>query len=154
VRRRVAVAAAADYFYRHAPPALFVTLALGAFPMARTGRVRPSLEYCGELVDAGWALLVYPEGTRSPDGCLQPFRPGIGLLAAELGVPVVPVHLAGLHARLPRGARWPHPGPVGVRFGRPLRPAAGAPYSQVAAQLEDAVRALAAAQSTLDRSQV
>jgi long-chain acyl-CoA synthetase len=145
VRGRIAVAAAADYFYTRAPLALFVTLALGAFPLARTGRVRPSLEYCGELVDAGWALLVYPEGTRSPDGRLQPFRAGIGLLAAELRVPVVPAYLSGLQARLPRGAGWPRPGPVGVRFGPPLRVRPGTPYAAVTAQLEAAMRGLHAA---------
>lgn len=142
LRRRLAVAAAADYFYAHAPLGLFVTVVLGAFPLTRTGRVRPSLEYCGELVEAGWAVLVYPEGTRSRDGRLHPFRPGSGLLAAELGVPVVPAYLAGLHACLPPGARWPRPRPVVVRFGPPRRFPPGTPYSVVTAQLEAAVRAL------------
>jgi long-chain acyl-CoA synthetase len=141
-RGRLAVAAAADYWYARRAPAALVTLLLGAFPLARQGAVGPSLAYCGELARTGWSLLVYPEGTRSPDGRLQPFRPGVGLLATALRVPVVPVHLAGTHACLPRGARWPRRARVAVRFGAPLRFAPGTPPGVVAAELAAAVRAL------------
>ena len=143
LRRRLAVAAAADYFYCRATRGFLVTLLVGAFPMARRGWLRPSLAYCDELAQAGWAVLVYPEGTRSPDGRVQRFKPGIGVLTAELEVPVVPVYLAGLHGRLPRGARWPRRGPAAVRFGPPLRFAPGIAPSAVAAEVEAAVRALA-----------
>jgi long-chain acyl-CoA synthetase len=115
VRRRTAVAAAADYFFERRPLATLVSLALGAFPFHRQGAVSTSLAQCGDLADAGWSLLIFPEGTRSPDGRLQPFKAGIGLLARELGLPVVPIYLAGLYAVLPKGRCWPRPGPVELK---------------------------------------
>jgi long-chain acyl-CoA synthetase len=120
LRRRVAVAAAADYFFTNRRLAFVTSLLLNGFPFSRDTAVRESLEYCGELVDDGWSILIYPEGTRSPTGTLQPFKRGIGLLAAQLRVPVVPIALAGLHRVLPKGARWPRTGPVVVRFGPPV----------------------------------
>ena len=120
VRRRVAVAAAADYFYRDRRVGAAASLALNAFPFARAGAIRPSLAHCGALVEAGWSILVYPEGTRSTTGALQPFKGGIGLLARELGVPVVPIALDGPGRVLPKGVRFPQAGPVTVRIGRPI----------------------------------
>jgi long-chain acyl-CoA synthetase len=121
LRRRLAVAAAADYWFRWPLLGALARLLVNAFPMARRGCARGGLERCRALAAESWALLVYPEGTRSPDGALQPFKPGVGLLAVELGLPVVPVALAGTHACLPRGARWPRRGPAAVAFGPPLR---------------------------------
>jgi len=89
----------------------------------------------------GWSLLLFPEGTRSPSGEIGPFKRGVGLLAVELGVPVVPVCLDGLARVLPKG-RWPpRPGRVTVRFGAPLRFEA-ASASLAARAVEQAVRAL------------
>ncbi len=121
LRARVAVAAAADYFFRTRALRAATPLLLNGFPFAREGAVRSSLEHCGDLIDRGWSVLVYPEGTRSPTGELQPFRSGSGLLATGLRVPVVPVAVEGTHALLPKGRWRPRRGPVTVRFGRPLR---------------------------------
>lgn len=120
LRHRTAVAAAADYFFARRWTAGPAALVLGAFPFSRQGRVRESLEYCGELADAGWSILIYPEGTRSPDGRLLPFKSGIGLLATGLGVPVVPVAVTGGARVLPKGAGWPRRAAVSVRFGPPV----------------------------------
>jgi 1-acyl-sn-glycerol-3-phosphate acyltransferase len=68
--------------------------------------------------------LIYPEGTRSPDGRLLRFKPGIGYLATELGVPVLPVAISGGHKILPKGARWPRRSPVQVCFGEAIHIAA------------------------------
>jgi long-chain acyl-CoA synthetase len=120
IRRRTAVAAAADYFYHRRLIGIAMTLLLNTFPFSREGAVRPSLEYCGELIDGGWSILVYPEGTRSPSGVLQPFRSGIGLLATDLCVPIVPIAVTGTHTILPKGRGRPRPGPVTVRIGAPI----------------------------------
>ena len=148
LRARVAVAAAADYFFRTRALACTVSLLLNAFPFSREGAVRSSLERCGDLADHGWSVLVYPEGTRSPTGDLQPFRSGIGLLATELHVPVVPIGVEGTHELLPKGRRLPRRGPVTVRFGRPLRPDPAEDRGLVAARL---VREVAALQQSADR---
>jgi long-chain acyl-CoA synthetase len=115
-------------------------LAFNAFPLPRAAGFRASLAYAAELVDRGHDVLVFPEGRMSPDGRLQPFRGGIGLLATRLGVPVVPFRIDGLHAVLPAEARWPRRGPVRVRFGEPLRIDADAEPAAVVTRLERAVR--------------
>ena len=142
LRGRVAVAAAADYFFRTRRTGLAMALLLNAFPFSREGTVRASLEHCGDLIDAGWSVLVYPEGTRSRTGRLQPFKSGIGLLATDLRVPVVPVAIAGTHAILPKGRNRPHRGPVTVRFGGPVEVAASDDRLVTAARLERAVAGL------------
>ena len=61
----------------------------------------PSLEYVGTLVDQGWNVVLSPEGRLSTSGELHPFKSGVGLLAVNLGVPVVPVKTIGLFGRCP-----------------------------------------------------
>lgn len=141
-RRRVAVAAAADYFFSRRWLGLVVSLVLNAFPFARVGSVRPTLEWCGRLVDEGWSILVFPEGTRSATGEIGPFRSGIGLMAVELEVPVVPIRLRGTYEALAKGRAWPKRGEVTVTFGRPLRFPQGSPYEEASRAIESAVRAL------------
>jgi acyl carrier protein len=142
-RRRAVVAAAADYFFADRRRALVASAALGAFPFHRTGPVAASLAHCGDLADAGHSLLVFPEGTRSTSGRIAPFKPGIGLLARELGLPVVPVYLDGLFEILPKGRTVPRPGRVGVVVGTPLRVDPSLTNAEAAARLEAALRALA-----------
>ncbi|HVB82919.1 MAG TPA: AMP-binding protein [Candidatus Binataceae bacterium] len=138
-RRWTAVAAAADYFYASQVIGWAASLLINTFPFSRSGQVRASLERCGALCDAGWLVLIYPEGTRSPDGALLPFRSGIGLLAAGLGVPVVPVAVSGGHAILPKGAVWPRRGAVFLRFGRPLTVPPNMETREIADWLHDVV---------------
>ena len=61
-----------------------------AFPLPKQSGFRRSFDYAGEAMDRGYSVLVFPEGTRTRDGEMQPFQAGIGLLAAGLGAPVVP----------------------------------------------------------------
>ncbi len=142
LRRRTAVAAAADYFFATRPLACFSSLALGAFPFHRQGAVSASLAHCGDLADDGYSILIFPEGTRSPDGRLAPFKAGIGLLARELGVPVVPIHLDGLHAILPKGRTRPRPGRFHARVGRPIEIDRSLTSAEAAEMLEARLREL------------
>jgi long-chain acyl-CoA synthetase len=143
-RSRLSVAAAADYWFANPLLGNLTALLLNAFPMARQGNARPSMEHIVDLVDRGWSVLIFPEGTRSPSGELQPFKPGVGLLAVELGIPVVPIHLRGVHTVLPKGSRMPRRGPVEVTIGAPLRFPPGMDYVQAAQQLEREIRRLSA----------
>ena len=95
-----------------------------------------------DLADRGYSRLVFPEGTRAPDGKIAPFKPGIGLLARELGLPVVPVYLDGLYGILPKGRTLPRPGPVRVIVGEPLRIGTTLSNVEAAASLEASLRAL------------
>ncbi|MFM7423427.1 MAG: lysophospholipid acyltransferase family protein, partial [Elainella sp.] len=65
-------------------------------------------------------ILIFPEGTRSQTGELQEFQPGLGLLALQLQVPIVPVYLEGTYQALPKGQLLPQRHPIQVSFGQPL----------------------------------
>jgi 1-acyl-sn-glycerol-3-phosphate acyltransferase len=122
VRERTVVTAAADYFFENTWRALSTALAFGTVPIDRRGGAPSAAPV--ELVAAGWNLVLFPEGTRSPDGARRRFRHGAAQLAKTCGVPVVPAGLRGTFAAMPRGRSWPLPGKPGVsvRFGRPIRP--------------------------------
>jgi 1-acyl-sn-glycerol-3-phosphate acyltransferase len=119
-RRRTTVAAAADYFFDAWWRAVGSALVFNTFPIERrTGMNARTLE---RLLDEGWNILVFPEGTRSPDGWTRQFRPGAAYLAAGKNVPVVPIGVVGSFAAMPRGQGWPSRGRPVVRicFGTPL----------------------------------
>ena len=91
-------------------------------------------------MDRGYSVLLFPEGTRSKTGAMNPFRSGIGLLAQESAVPIVPIALVGMYDAK---ARWFHSGRVEVRIGMPVpAPEPGADPAILAAALERAVRDL------------
>lgn len=96
------------------------TLFLNLFPLSQTGGFRRSLAHMGRLADRRLNILLFPEGARSGDGRLLPFRRGMGVMVRELSVPVVPVRIVGMEKVMPRGAAWPRRGTVEVRFGVPL----------------------------------
>ena len=129
-RRRTAVAAAADYFYTRPLLARTVSLAFNTVPVGRKGEaVVPGAQTLLErLLDDRWSLVIFAEGTRSRDGTVGRLRSGAAVLAAERGLTIVPVHVAGTHATMPVGRRWPRrrPGPsrhtVSVAFGPPIVP--------------------------------
>lgn len=75
----------------------------------------------GFLQRARGNLILYPEGTRSSTGEIQPFKKGAGLFAVELGVPVVPAYIEGARNILAKGKFMPRPGRVTVRFGEPIQ---------------------------------
>ncbi len=116
-----------------------------AYPLSQDlGQVRDTLRYTGEMVEAGYCPLVYPEGRRTPDGRLRPFQPGVGLMALRLEVPVVPVYLDGLFDVMSLHDSWPRRGPVHVQFGSPIRPAEGEEYARLAERIEASFRRMAA----------
>ena len=123
-------------------------LACGLFngyPLSQDlGQVRDSLRYTGDLVDAGFCPLVYPEGRMTPDGSLQPFQPGIGLMAQRLGVPIIPVYLHGLFDVMSMHDSWPRKGSVRVRIGAPILPAKNETYIELARRVETSLRQIAA----------
>ncbi|MBU0672024.1 MAG: 1-acyl-sn-glycerol-3-phosphate acyltransferase [Candidatus Margulisbacteria bacterium] len=80
----------------------------------------PALRAAAQILRAGKAVYINPEGTRSTDGRILPFRPGVGVLAVETGVPLVPVYISGTWQVLPTGWIFPRPHPVYVSFGKPI----------------------------------
>ena len=141
-RRRLAIAAAADYFWRNRVLA-FLAGWLGSFPFNRTGiGGHESIKAIEGLLGRGWGVLIYPEGTRSRTGKVAPFKPGAGLIAVRTGCQVLPVRIVGAHSVLPVGARVPHRVHVEVRVGQPMRAQTDEDARAFTARLEAAVRAL------------
>lgn len=141
-RQRIAAAVAADYF-TVSPVRWFLAAWLGAFPFNRSGHGgHETIDQAVRLLDDGWSVLVFPEGTRSRTGAMAPFRPGIGLIAVKSRRQVLPVRIVGIQRVLPPGARRPRRAPVEVRFGAPLRAEPDEDPRAFTARLEAAVRAL------------
>ena len=156
LRSRVAVAMAKEFFKPHFFPAehtwaqwftnslnyyLAVTF-FNAFPLPqREAGARDTLRYIGEVLGAGFSVLIFPEGQRTHAGEINEFRAGIGMIGARLGVPIVPVRLRGADEVLHRDARMARRARVTVSFGAPLV-LRGDDYKALARQVEDAVRAL------------
>jgi 1-acyl-sn-glycerol-3-phosphate acyltransferase len=142
-RHKLFVGAAADYFFRTPVTSALSALALGAIPIERNKVGRRSADRAAELITAGWSMLIFPEGGRSPDGWGQPFRGGAAYLALRCDVPVVPVHIEGTGRILRKGRKLPSPASTRVTFGSPLVPAEGDDSRRFGATVERAVAALA-----------
>ncbi|MGH2696692.1 MAG: lysophospholipid acyltransferase family protein [Actinomycetota bacterium] len=142
-RRRTAVGAAADYFFDVWWRAAGTALVFNAFPVERSGGRRLS-DTPWRLLREGWSMVVFPEGTRSKDGWVGRFRPGVARLCAGAGVPAVPVAIRGSFAAMPRGRGWPQPGrfPVSVRYGPPVFPEPGEGVRAFMERLSDAMARL------------
>ncbi len=156
IRARVAPAMAKEFFKAHFFPDRYSwreyltnstnyylsTFFFNAFPLPqREAGARHTLHYIGELTGEGWSVLIFPEGVRSEDERIAPFRGGIGMIGARVGVPVVPVRIEGVNRVLHPRWRMARPGPVRVTFGPPLH-LRGEDYPALAADVERAVTAL------------
>jgi long-chain acyl-CoA synthetase len=115
---------------------------LNLFPLPRQAAFRQSFAYAGRAVDVGYSVLVFPEGRHTVDGKMNPFRAGVGLLANNLNLPVLPVKIAGLFEVKQAGRKVARPGEIGVRIGRPMKFAADSDPAQIARELQSAVEAL------------
>jgi 1-acyl-sn-glycerol-3-phosphate acyltransferase len=102
-------------------------------------RAKASIELAVGYVKQGTSFLIFPEGTRSKDGRLQPFKSGALLLAIGAGVPVVPVACIGAHRIIPKNSPSIRPGEATVRFCPPIDAAAYRPADR--AKLAERVRA-------------
>jgi long-chain acyl-CoA synthetase len=156
LRYRVAPAMAKEFFKPHFFPEQYgrkawftnslnyylSALFFNAFPLPqREAGARQTLRYIGEVLESGFSVLIFPEGRRTSAGEINAFRPGIGMIASRLGVPVVPVRLDGLDRVLHSSWKMAKPGRVRVAFGAPIR-LAGDDYEALAKQVEEAVRRL------------
>ncbi|HEV2490988.1 MAG TPA: lysophospholipid acyltransferase family protein [Candidatus Acidoferrales bacterium] len=83
-----------------------------------------SMDRAREVMKLGISFVVFPEGTRSPDGRLRAFKKGTFVLAIQAGVPVVPVAVLGSRALMPKGKLAVRPGEIILRFGKPIDGAA------------------------------
>jgi 1-acyl-sn-glycerol-3-phosphate acyltransferase len=132
LRKRTVVAAAADYFYRNRLIASLVSLIFNTTPIDRRGGgVSKNGRHLDTLLDEGWNLLLYPEGTRSRTGIPGRVRRGAAVLAAAHDLKIVPIRVTGTREAMPPGRLWPKrlaSAPVSKRhritvsFGEPISP--------------------------------
>lgn len=156
LRYAVAPAMAKEFFKAHFFPAQYgrrawftnslnyylSALFFNAFPLPqREAGTRQTLRYIGEVLESGYSVLIFPEGRRTDDGSIDRFRPGVGMIASRLDVPVVPVRVEGLDKILHHSWKWPKVGAARVSFGAPIH-LTGDDYEGLAKQVEDAVRHL------------
>jgi 1-acyl-sn-glycerol-3-phosphate acyltransferase len=133
LRKRTAVAAAADYFYRYRLVALIVSFMFNTVPIDRRGGAsgKGGGSHLDNLLDQGWNLLLYPEGTRSRGGGPGRLRRGAAVLARAHNLSVVPIRVTGTSAAMPPGRVWPkrlrgkllsRRHNIEVSFGEPIGP--------------------------------
>ena len=117
---------------------VLVTTFFQVFPLPRKTGFRRSFAYAAECVERGFSVLVFPEGERAPRGQMDvsKFKTGIGLLATELGIPVVPVKLDGLYELKARQQYFASKGMVAVKFGAPVRFSRGLSAAEIAEELQ------------------
>lgn len=130
------------WFFRGWLDRLKYGLAVGLFnlfPLPRRSGFRQSFRYAGESVDRGYSVLVFPEGEYTPDGQVQPFRTGIGLLVDSLRLPVVPMRIDGLFELKQAGKRMARPGAVRVSIGEPMEFEPEISADEIARRLETRV---------------
>jgi long-chain acyl-CoA synthetase len=107
------------------------------FPLPQQSGVRESFAYAGESVDRGYSVLVYPEGVRTSDGKPSPFRSGLGMLAARLNVPVLPLRIDGLYEMKMAGHKIARPGQLRVVIGKPMHFPPETPPEEITNQVEE-----------------
>jgi long-chain acyl-CoA synthetase len=121
---KLASLAARDYFFDNPWKRAWFGNFTNLVPIQRRGSLKESLQTAARTLEYGYHLLLFPEGTRSPDGVLQEFKPAIAYLALAAGVDILPVYLEGTYQAMPKGAFLPDPRKrkeLRVRIGPPLR---------------------------------
>lgn len=149
LRDRVFPIAAGDVFFQTPLVSAFAAYMLNALPMWRKSCGPHALEKLRRrLLDDPCAYILFPEGARSRDGAMLPFKPGLGMLVAGTNVPVVPCHLAGCFAACPAESRLPRPSPIRLRIGEPIAFADiesnREGWKRIATEMETRVRSLGA----------
>ena len=121
---------------------LLVVLVYHVFPLPRTSGFRRAFQHAGHLADKGYSILVFPEGTRSYTGEILSFQQGIGILAKELRLPVIPIRLKGIHELRQEGRSMARSGDVSIHVGAALRFGPDEEPADIAKKLQAAVRGL------------
>jgi len=130
IRSRTATAAWAEFFFGdyHGINLIlrrlcyeYSSILFNLFPLPQSQGFNGSLKFMGRLADAGFNILIFPEGEHSRDGKMLSFQMGLGIMVKELGLPVVPIKISGTDQVLPHEVSFPKRGRVSVTFGNPMR---------------------------------
>lgn len=143
-KHTIKAAAAYDYFFGKEKRGSFFMhpLFVPMIPFHRDQYFSENLKNISALFRRGEHLLIFPEGTRSRDGNLAPFKPGIGMIVKEMNAQVVPIHIDGAFVLWPPSASRPKRGTIQVRYGKPLCFDSSQSPHEIAIILEESVRSL------------
>lgn len=119
---RLSALAASDYFFSSPAKRAYFSQFTNLIAVERSGSLEASLARAGDALMEGVPVLIFPEGTRSTTGDIQPFRRGVGYLAVRYGVDILPVYIRGTHRALPKGKVIPRRRRLEVRIGESLTP--------------------------------
>ena len=147
IRKRTAAAAAFDHFADHEGNSkrrrllhFLVTSIWNAFAFERMKSPLGSIRTMQALLEKGWSILIYPEGTRSRTGEIAPFKAGLGIVAKRTGRPVIPICIQGGGKVLAESTYIPIKGTIAVSFGKPLHFKQDDTAKSFASRVEQAVR--------------
>ncbi len=142
VRTKTSVAAAKDYIFGNRATGFLSRVAFNTFPLDREGNIDESLTNIGKILDKGNSVLIFPEGTRTRTGEIQDFKKGIGIIAPEMGVPIIPIKISGNFEILPRKHHIPKHGKTTITIGEPIKFDDNCSYISVTEKLEEAIKKL------------
>jgi 1-acyl-sn-glycerol-3-phosphate acyltransferase len=124
--RRFGLLAAKDYFFRNALLYGCFSCMVNLIPISRRPTpqsMQDTLDECRKFLSGdARGLILFPEGTRSATGSIGDFKPGAGMLALKLGLPLVPAYVEGTREAMPKGRLFPIPRSVTIRIGQPILP--------------------------------
>jgi long-chain acyl-CoA synthetase len=110
-----------DYF--GGPVTSKVARLIHVIPVDMDTRLSSAMQLSAYVLRQGRILCVFPEGGRSRDGSIKEFKKGVGIIAGELNMPLVPVAIRGTYEMMPAGRRFPRPAKLDVFIGKPVYPA-------------------------------
>jgi long-chain acyl-CoA synthetase len=121
-----------------------VTALFNVFPLPQFSGFRQSFRFAGESADRGYSVLIFPEGevNNSSDGRMAAFQPGIGLLAENLALPIIPMRLDGVWQMKQEHRRLARFGEITVHIGSPITFPPNTPANEIARQLQSIVSSL------------
>lgn len=124
--RNFAMIAAKDYFFENKTRKFFINILMNLIPVDRKSNRKTITEYlvaCREFVNKDQrCLVIYPEGTRSTTGELQPFKRGLAIVSVELGIPILPAYIDGTHDAFPKGRNLMRSVKLSIHIGEPIYP--------------------------------
>ncbi len=153
IQKQIASGGAADYFFKtnnfkSKIISWFMYHLFSSYPIPRDKKVKQfslkeSMNFVGEIIDKGWSLFLFPEGTRTMSGKINPFLNGIGLIVAETGLPVIPVKIEGLYQIFPKGTHFPkQKGNVKIKFGKKIQFNSDQSVENITQKLEKIIKAM------------
>ncbi len=118
-KRQIKYLAKAEYFDK--PVSRWIFTNWGQIPLDRGKGDKSALTHAVKYLENGGLLGIYPEGTRSADGCIHEGKTGVARMAIETGTTIIPVGMLGAYESMPKHQHYAKPGKITVVFGPPIK---------------------------------